>query len=307
MDVIFHKLIGIFRSSHQMDFLLTGGKSTAYFCACCMRDITSTLRIRCAECQPVVDLCADCFCVGNASVNVDCDHKASHKYRIVDCLDGPICAPDWSASEELLLFEGIDKFGVGNWKTISEYIVSKTVRQCEDYYWDVYLGRYGRCLPIPDASSLPSPLTEAEMDLYLLKHGISADESKMPVTESHVRDELIVRDKQKDTGKKKERQELPGADLAGFMPLREDFEIEYEDNAEVLLADMEFSPDDHPSERELKLQIVKIYNAKLSQRDMRKRFVIDRGLVDFKKQQSVGISHFSILLEITLLINTFSL
>lgn len=50
---------------------------------------------------------------------------------------------------------------------------------------------------------------------------------------------------------------------------------------------MEFNPDDdHPSERELKLQVVRIYNWKLDERNERKRFAIDRGLVDIKKQQT---------------------
>jgi transcriptional adapter 2-alpha len=49
---------------------------------------------------------------------------------------------------------------------------------------------------------------------------------------------------------------------------------------------MEFLPDDHPSEIELKLNVIGIYNAKLEERDRRKRFVIDRGIVaDVKKQQ----------------------
>ena len=80
---------------------------------------------------------------------------------------------------------------------------------------------------------------------------------------------------------------LPGADLPGYMPLREDFDIEHENDAENLLADMEFAPNDHPADRELKLQVIKIYNAKLAERDARKRFVIDRGLVDVKKQQQL--------------------
>ena len=80
---------------------------------------------------------------------------------------------------------------------------------------------------------------------------------------------------------------LPGADLPGYMPLREDFDVEYENDAENLLADMEFSPQDHPGDRDLKLQVIKIYNSKLSERDARKRFVIDRGLVDVKKQQQL--------------------
>ena len=91
----------------EQDFLATGGKITLYHCSVCKRDITSTLRIRCAECHPSVDLCADCFCVGATVVNSDCTHLASHSYRVVDCLDPPIFGEaDWSAAEELLLLEG---------------------------------------------------------------------------------------------------------------------------------------------------------------------------------------------------------
>jgi len=46
-----------------------------------------------------------------------------------------------------------------------------------------------------------------------------------------------------------------------------------------------FSPDDHPSEHALKLEVIKIYNKKLDERNRRKRFAIDRGLIDFRKQQ----------------------
>ena len=104
-------------------------------------------------------------------------------------------------------------------------------------------------------------------------------------------DEIVVRDLHKQNVDKlalREKQAmLPGADLPGFMPLREDFDIEYENDAESLLADMEFSPEDHPGDRDLKLQVIKIYNSKLAERDARKRFVIDRGLIDFKKQQQL--------------------
>ncbi len=33
--------------------------------------------------------------------------------------------------------------------------------------------------------------------------------------------------------------------------------------------------------------MIRIYNTKLTERDQRKRFVIDRGLVDFRKQQAM--------------------
>ena len=121
---------------------------------------------------------------------------------------------------------------------------------------------------------------------------------------------------------------LPGANLTGYMPLRADFDVEHDNDAEVggwvggedkegregrgrggggggfdaakagstshpppplqvILADMEFSPMDSAAERTLKLQVLQIYNAKLDERERRKRFVIERGLLDYKKLQNM--------------------
>ena len=85
---------------------------------------------------------------------------------------------------------------------------------------------------------------------------------------------------------------LPGAEIAGYMPLREDFDTEHNNDAEQLLVDMEFSPDDHPSERLMKLKVIELYNQKLTERDERKKIVISRGLIDIKKQQQVTILSF---------------
>jgi hypothetical protein len=81
---------------------------------------------------------------------------------------------------------------------------------------------------------------------------------------------------------------LPGADIAGFMPLRGDFDIEFNNDAEELLVDMEFNKDDTAAEVGMKLQVIGIYNTKLAERNERKKFVIERGIVDTKKQLQVG-------------------
>jgi len=60
----------------------------------------------------------------------------------------------------------------------------------------------------------------------------------------------------KDKQDLKEKQsKLPGHELAGFIPLRGDFDNEFDNDAERMLSDMEFGLDEHPSERELKLQV----------------------------------------------------
>lgn len=81
------------------------------------------------------------------------------------------------------------------------------------------------------------------------------------------------------------RASLPGADLLGYMPLRGDFDVEHENHAEQFVADMELRADDEPADRELKRQVLRWYNAKLDEREQRKRFVIDRGLLDYKRRR----------------------
>ena len=76
---------------------------------------------------------------------------------------------------------------------------------------------------------------------------------------------------------------LPGADLAGFMPRRGDFDIEWENEAEQALADMEFSQGDLPQDRQLKLQVLEIYCQKLDGREKRKNFIMSRNLYDYRK------------------------
>lgn len=78
---------------------------------------------------------------------------------------------------------------------------------------------------------------------------------------------------------------LPGSELAGFMPRRGDFDMEWENDAENVLADMEFSPHDLPQDRELKIKVIQIYHSKQDERDRRKKFLLSRGLMDYRKNQ----------------------
>lgn len=71
------------------------------------------------------------------------------------------------------------------------------------------------------------------------------------------------------------------------MPLRGDFDIEYDNDAELLLAEMEFNDDDSEYEIDMKFKLLDIYNSRLEERNKRKKFVIERGLLDLKKQSQL--------------------
>lgn len=67
------------------------------------------------------------------------------------------------------------------------------------------------------------------------------------------------------------------------MPNRGDFDIEFDNDAELLLAEMEFNDDDKPSEVDMKFKVLDIYNLRLNERIKRKEFVISRDLLNLKK------------------------
>lgn len=73
--------------------------------------------------------------------------------------------------------------------------------------------------------------------------------------------------------------------LVGYMPKWKDFETEYDEDAETRVCEMEFSEDDPEDEVKLKLQVLEHYNARLDERNRRKKFVIEWNLLDLKKIQ----------------------
>jgi len=79
-------------------------------------------------------LCVNCFAKG---VELE-THLSSHSYHIHNKLNFPLFAPDWTAEEELLLFDGIDQFGFGSWKDISDFIYTKSKGEVEKHFEEVY-------------------------------------------------------------------------------------------------------------------------------------------------------------------------
>jgi len=75
--------------------------------------------------------------------------------------------------------------------------------------------------------------------------------------------------------------------------LREEFDHVYANEAEALIADMVFGPkveDDVEKVKqwyELKMEVLMNYNRKIDVREQRKKFVLERGLLDFQRIQDI--------------------
>lgn len=56
------------------------------------------------------------------------------------------------ADEELLILEGVDMFGLGNWAAVAEHVGTKGAVDCQQHYTSVYINSPAFPEPMPLAS-----------------------------------------------------------------------------------------------------------------------------------------------------------
>ncbi|KAL5540241.1 hypothetical protein UlMin_044481 [Ulmus minor] len=115
--------------------------------------------------------------------------------------------------------------------------------------------------------------------------GLAPGSVNMASTKSQIKDETKLEESQFDRsiGEKKPRtsgdEEPTMAELSGYNYKRQEFEVEYDNDAEQLLADMDFKDTDTDAERELKLRVLRIYSKRLDERKRRRDFILERNLL----------------------------
>ncbi|CAD6888604.1 unnamed protein product [Tilletia controversa] len=215
-----------------------------WHCDGCGSDITLTVRIRCAgECQNF-DLCGSCFCSGSETAR----HKAWHDYRVIEQHAYPIFTADWGADEELLLIDGCQTYGLGNWADIADHIGNRTKEEVEQHYLDVYI--YGKDGTEPGDRRAESFVIQAQRE-GLPPKPVGPNMDYVP---DLTPDEFRQRKRRRiETLRETQAAYVPPklakplvsqpthhSEIAGFMPGRLEFEYEYEPDAENLIKDMEF-------------------------------------------------------------------
>lgn len=108
------------------------------------------------------DLSLQCFLSGRSLG----PHKAHHAYRIISSHSFPIFSADWGADEELLLIEGAETYGLGNWADMAEYVGGRTKEECEKHYEEIYLRSKEYPLPVSRLFSVRVSLTVSVISGY---------------------------------------------------------------------------------------------------------------------------------------------
>lgn len=76
----------------------------------------------------------------------------------------------------------------------------------------------------------------------------------------------------------------PGHDINGYSVYRNDYDVEYDNDAELMLKDVEILGDEDEREKELKTCIIRAFNRRLDEREKRKQFVLERGLLNLREK-----------------------
>lgn len=261
-----------------------GSGGLKYICDVCSADITSTVRIHCADdkCSDY-DLCVPCFSKGESSR----DHEpAIHAYNVVEQHSIPIYTEEWGADEELLMLEGCEIYGLGSWADIADHIGGfRDKEEVRNHYIDTYVR----------SPNFPLPALADAGDRTLIE--------KIPREEFQARKKRRIEERkeaQKNAPplqpKPKPTASVPSChEVQGFMPGRLEFETEFANEAEEAVQHMQFEPGEgfNPRtgelepEMELKMVIMDIYNSKLTMRTTRKRQIFEHNLLEYRKNAQI--------------------
>nr|XP_039249956.1 transcriptional adapter 2-beta-like [Styela clava] len=205
------------------------------------------VHIRCSECSNT-SICLSCFSKGVEFRN----HLKTHSYKIIDKGSFQVVDPNWTAFEEKLLLDGIEQFGIGNWEDVAVHIGERTSKEVEEHYYASYIESVdlGR-VTVPN--DIPNRMTD----------------HTPPLHESILSIQLPRLDLDKE-----EELEL------AYMPLRDDYEMEHDNEAEILISGLAINGDEDELDLDLKVAQVGMYLDKLKERHRRKSVAREYHLVE---------------------------
>ncbi|KAK0050735.1 transcriptional adapter 2-beta-like isoform X1, partial [Biomphalaria pfeifferi] len=185
-------------------------------------------------------------------------HRREHSFAIKND-QGPCIFEDserWSLAEENMLLDAVEQYGFGNWNGAAAHLESRTTSECEDHYRRFYINGV-----VGDATleEVPRPSITDHTSATGALAGPLSPSLTIPITPL-------------DVGVQ-QQQEL------GYMPFRDDFEREYDNEAETLVSSLSINHDDDETDIAIKLAQICKYRLRLQERERRKRLAGEYGLI----------------------------
>lgn len=220
--------------------------STLVICQHCQED-ASVIHIKCVECQNTT-ICLQCFSRGS-EFNT---HLNGHSYTVVNKGMFTLIDQTWSASEEKTLLDTIEQFGIGNWDDSGQNLERRTAKEIEEHYMNCYIESLdmGR-LTVPN--DIPNRMTDHTPPLH--ESILSVQLTPVDITKGQALE-------------------------MAFMPLRDDYEMEHHNEAEVIISGLVINREEDEVDLHLKLARVEMYLDSLKERYRRKTIAREYHIIE---------------------------
>ena len=240
-----------------------------YDCCHCRRDVRGDVHLRqLDEEKAELALCTDCYSIGRT--NAGGAKWTADMVRVIDtaATGRPLLVEDWLADQEVRLLDGILQYGFGNWRAVAEHMGGdKTEQMCEEHYEAFYLR--SKAFPLPDLSGPPKKVAPPPTKPEAVAHDAAAAGSSTVPKEKRGASGMII-----------DGNQVAPADLVGYMPLRGEYDTEWENEAELAICELEMAHSDPPEEYQRNLQLLFAYARQLDERQRRRDFVQAHDIIE---------------------------
>ena len=240
-------------------------------CSNCAVSISGAERVPQFHCQVCTSfvLCIDCFATGKELAG----HTNEHKYSVSSNEGFPLFERGWHASHERRLVEGLEKFGFANWRRVGEY-VGKAPSECSRHFFAVY-DVESDVFPLPsteivhrrERGDATAPIVESPEAAGSAEGSAAATASTSSgtATSSSAAAAAAAAPPSETTATMAASSTALSADalaegppsgatragpdrsvMKGHWPKRDDFDVEWADDSEMLIAGMQFDGRSEP-------------------------------------------------------------
>ena len=212
-------------------------------------------------------------------------------YKILNKFSENLFTKDWTLGQEIKLLGAIERLGLNNWEEISK-ILGKGKFECESHYYTFYYKSNNDFLPDDKliilntnnkCSKNISLSNKKQETLYTDK--IKQNIGYIPFSENNKSNRSLSKNNiKKDENDKSKPVNQNMYDILGYWEKRKDYDVEYKNEAEIQMSEIEFNENDNKDKLDINFTSLRNYNNVLDEREERKNFVIEKNLFDVRKQ-----------------------
>ena len=215
-------------------------------------------------------------------------------YHIVYKMNEPVFTDDWTLEEEIKLLGALSHLGIGNWGDISQ-LLGKGKFECRSHYHAFYYKRQNDYIPnLNSCINIKNKINERKKNKSVenqILQNIGKKIGYIPyiIDNNQTNRSISINrnnSKSEHSGNKVQLQNA--CNTLGYWPKRKEFDVEYKNDAEIELMEIDYKEKEDNKEKEsLNVIYDKIlidYNEILKKREERKNFILENNLYDVKKQ-----------------------